>query len=79
MTDGSLPANAEGKAREWPYAHSMAQLDRCWDAYMLATITDGHPLADSFFPLAEAGLQPYHISSIFDLALTVADQLGMVD
>jgi hypothetical protein len=73
MTD-ELPGNAEGVARPWPYAHTMIELDRCWDAYMEATVTEGHPLVGTFVPLAEAGVQPYHLSLIFDLALTVADQ-----
>jgi hypothetical protein len=69
-----LPGNAEGHVASWPYAHSMAELDRCWDAYMEATVTDGHPLAGTFVPLAEAGVHPHHLSQIFDLVLTVDDQ-----
>jgi hypothetical protein len=73
MTD--LPGNAEGVARPWPYAHTMDELDRCWDAYMEATVTDGHPLAGTFVPLAEAGVQPYHLSQIFDLVLTAGEEM----
>jgi hypothetical protein len=69
-----LPDSAQGDVRPWPYAHSMAELDRCWDAYMEATVTDGHPLAGTFVPLAEAGVAPYHLSQIFDLVLSVADR-----
>lgn len=74
MTD-DLPGNAEGAVRPWPYAHSIEELDRCWDAYMEATVTEGHPLVGTFVPMAEAGVQPYHLSLIFDLTLTVADRL----
>jgi hypothetical protein len=73
MTD--LPGNAEGVVRPWPYAHSMDELDRCWNAYVEATVTEGHPLVGTFVPLIQAGVQPYQLSLIFDLALTVADDL----
>lgn len=74
MTD-DLPGNAEGAVRPWPYEHTMDELDRCWDAYMTATVTDSHPLAGTFVPLAEAGVAPYHLSQIFDLVLTAGEEL----